>query len=217
MKRISLVKGLILYSYHSAIGNIAIVSAICLVVGILLVITGDSRFLNIFISLGITLMSCSLMYCVQKDKSSKWNRYQLAMPVKRSDVIASQYLGHLIALLYAIIFTGTFSYISIVLHKDILTMFNENALSIIPLSIGASLVSCALFYPFVPALDANGGESLIFVCMLIACCINAFIYWLGHKAELPQGINAALCIVLSIVFFIISFIITIKIYAKKDF
>jgi hypothetical protein len=139
------------------------------------------------------------------------------MPVKRSDVIASQYFGHLFALLSAIIFTGIFLCISFVLHEDIFIMFNEIALSIIPLTIGVSLVSCALFFPIVHALDANGGEALIVVCMLIACGINALIYWLGQKAELSQNINAILCIVLSIVFFIISFIITIKIYAKKDF
>jgi ABC-type transport system involved in multi-copper enzyme maturation permease subunit len=193
------------------------VSALCLVLGILLIITGDSRLLNIFIGLGITFMSCSLMYCVQKDKSSKWNKYQLTMPVKRSDVIASQYFGHLFALLSAIILTGIILRISIILHEDILIMFNEMALSIIPLTIGVSLVTCALFFPIVHALDTNGGEVLIVVCLLIACGINAFIYWLGNKAELSQDINAILCIVLSIVFFIISFIITIKIYAKKDF
>ena len=215
------IKGLLLYTFYSATATARLILGICLLFGVYLLCAIRFHALHahsapVFALMGIATFSCSFIMSEYKDVATKWSRVQLAMPIKRSDVIASKYLGHLLMLSLGIALTAIF----IGLHfplRDCVECFIENILWFVPASIGTSLISCGLFYPvaYVMGIDKDG--ALYLVCMFVSGGINALILWIGYTAKLPQIVNAAVCVIISAVLFVVSYVITAKIYAKKDF
>lgn len=216
MKKNSPIKGLIIYTFYSASGNTSIVLAVCLLIGIIMTVTGIPTGLSASVFFWITFLSCTLMISAHKDSASKWNRFQLAMPVKRSDVIASKYLGHLILLLVGIVLAGIFIGLSAAIHENLLNNVLDAVLTVVPACIGTSLLSCSLFYPIIYSIGENKEEALSLVCISSALAINVFVLWVGNMVKFSQYINAVFCIAVATVLFVVSYAITTKIYANKD-
>ncbi|MCL2773049.1 MAG: ABC-2 transporter permease [Oscillospiraceae bacterium] len=224
MKKNKPIKGLILYNFYSASYNILLIFAMFLLIGILLIaaekITGNlyyySSLYPAIILVGIGLFSWTFMLSSKKDSASKWNRFQLAMPIKRSDVITSKYLGQLMMMLVGIVLTAIFTGLFFGLHLLYWKDFVRYSFSYVPLSIGIALVSCGLFYPITYTVGENREEGFSVISMLVAGGINALILWIGHTANLSQIVNAIVCVAISAVIFVVSYAIAVKIYAKKD-
>jgi len=214
------IKGLLLHSFYSARTTIMILFCFSLLFGIFLCLAIHFGAIHahvapVFALLGISAFSCSLMAGEYKEIAVKWNKFQLAMPIKRSDAIASKYLGHLLMLLAGIIFTGIYIGLIFVLQEGCRECFVEKIFMSVPASIGTSLVSCALFHfiACVAGMDKEG--ALWVVCMFVSGGINGLILWTGYVANV-QFIGAAACILVSAALYAVFYVVTKKIYAKKD-
>jgi len=224
MKRNSPIKGLMLYAFHSASGNIALLTVGCLLMGFFIsagldrIVTaaGNTILYLSFTGLLIMIISSSLLVSASKDTASKWNRFQLAMPVKRTDVIASKYLGHLLMLLIAIVVAGITIGIGIVLHENLRESVIENLHIVISVGIVPSLIACGLFYPAIYTIGENKEEALFIVCLGGSMGIMLFFRWIGNAIGISQNIITILCAAVSVILFVASYVAATKIYAKKD-
>lgn len=216
MKKRHSITGLLLYSYHATRGTTLLILAVWILLGFIMLVTGDARIFPNLTGFGIVTISCSFMLCAHKDNSTQWNKCQLAMPIKRSDVIASKYLSLLFLMLAAIALIATFVGLSMVFHESIKEVVRNTSLLVISSSIGISLTACALFYPIIYTIGENKEEVIIIFCILGGAAINLFILVIGEKVNFSDITGATLCVLISAALFGVSYVITRKIYAKKD-
>ncbi|MBA4700544.1 MAG: ABC-2 transporter permease [Ruminococcus sp.] len=216
MKKRNSITGLLLYSYHATRGTTLLILAVWILHGFIMLVTGDARIFPNLTGFGIVTISCSFMLCAHKDNSTQWNKCQLAMPIKRSDVITSKFLSQLFLMLVAITLIATFVGLSMVFHESIKEVVRNTSLIVTSSSIGISLVACALFYPIIYTIGENKEEVIIIFCILGGAAINLFILVMGETLNFSNITSAALCIIISVALFGISYVITKKIYAKKD-
>jgi ABC-type transport system involved in multi-copper enzyme maturation permease subunit len=216
MKRNGAVKGLILYFFHSSAEGAMVSLAATSILGAAALIIGEPIFFSMISVFGIVLISCSFIISSNKDAASKWNKFQLALPVKRGEIIAAKYLGHLILLFAGLVLAGIFIVLGIILHDVPIEAAKADALLWIPACIGASLLAGALFYPAAYTIAVNKEEPFALTCIFGAGGISALILWLGHGLRFKGGVNAAFCIGISALLFAVSYIVAKKVFAKKD-
>ncbi|MCL2254672.1 MAG: ABC-2 transporter permease, partial [Lachnospiraceae bacterium] len=85
MKKNNATIGLILYSIHSASGNVIMLSLVYVLVGIIAIISGDRILVSASVGIGVLCVSNAILISSPKDANSKWNKLRLALPVKRSN------------------------------------------------------------------------------------------------------------------------------------
>jgi len=215
MKTKNPINGLILYSLYSSSGNIVLFLSISIILGVIYAITGNDPFSFLPPAIAVTTLPCTLMLTNHKDSASKWNRFQLTMPVKRKDVIASKYLGLLLLLVVGTVIFGMFTILGAVMHNGEDT--TARALFTFSLLAGAALLSGGLFYPAVYVFsDESKSEALSIICILGAFGINAGVLWIGDKANLAPNNAAVACLVVLVVLFAISYSVASKIYSQKN-
>ena len=215
MKKKNSINGLILYSLYSSGGNIVLFISISIILGVIYAVTGNESFSFLLPGIAVTTLPCTLMLTSHKESSSKWNRFQLTMPVKRKDVIASKYLGLLLLLLVGTAIFGMFTIFAAVLHsgEDIVS----SVLFIFSLLVGVALLSGGLFYPAVYVFsDESKSEALSIICILGAFGINAGVLWMGDKVGLASNSAAVVCLIVSAVLFALSYSVASKKYSQKD-
>jgi hypothetical protein len=215
MKKKNSINGLILYSLYSSGGNIVLFISISIILGVIYAVTGNESFSFLLPGIAVTTLPCTLMLTSHKESSSKWNRFQLTMPVKRKDVIASKYLGLLLLLLVGTAIFGMFTIFAAVLHsgEDIVS----SVLFIFSLLAGVALLSGGLFYPAVYVFsDESKSEALSIICILGAFGINAGVLWMGDKVGLASNSAAVVCLIVSAVLFALSYSVASKKYSQKD-
>jgi len=216
MKINSAIKGLMLYSFHSASGNITFMLTISLLPACIFLVTGAFSFFVIFAGIALIAVPCSLIMSAHKDSTSKWNRFQLTMPVKRKDVIAAKYLSHLLLLLVGIGLVGIFTAISIALHENLFFGIRQAGIDYFPVFIGIALLAGGLFYPLVYTVGENKEEALSAVCIAGAGGIFVLISWILNMTNLTQNNIALLCITITMVLLVCSYMTARNIYANKD-
>ncbi len=216
--------GLMIFMLYATSGNLSITLMACSILGILLLITGISTFHTFFIVLTIVMPPYSIITSIAggyaSKYSSKWERFQSAMPVKREDVTISQYLCTFIASTIGIPFIVITVGISIVLHESMAEIAGQvvsSTISIMSISLGIGLLLGALFFPLTcMKISKNRGESLAFVCVTVSLAIIAFLTWAGAYMNLSQYMTSLLRIAVSMISFILSYLLTKNLYGKLD-
>lgn len=216
--------GLIMFLFHSASANISITLMSCSIIGIIFLVTGISNFHVFFILMTIVMPPYSIITSVAggyvSRYSSKWERFQIAMPVRREDVTSSQYLCIIIASLVGTPFIVIITGLTIALHENLSEIVDKvisSTVSIFSISIGIVFLLGALFFPLTcMKISKNKGESLAFVCLFVAIGMIGLISWAGFCMNLSQYTISLLRITISIIFFMISYLITKNLYVKLD-
>lgn len=98
-------KGLLVYSLHSAVGSVLYTLLIGLVLGAALLVTG-SNLVNTFFGLVIIAGPAYIVIVGMGGKTGgNWERFQLAMPLRRRDLAKSQYLLVFLASIVGVTFS----------------------------------------------------------------------------------------------------------------
>ena len=89
-------KGLLKNNFYGVIENLKIALAFVMLVGVLLLITGEATLLSAFSLIAPPIIALLMVSCVRKESASKWEKYKLTLPVRRKAIIESQYISHTI-------------------------------------------------------------------------------------------------------------------------
>ena len=111
-------RGLLRNNLYGVIENIKIVFAFITVMGIVLLFSGDTTLLNIFSLLTAPMVAVLTISCLRKESASKWGKYKLTLPIKKTDIIKSQYISHLFWSLIGIVIVSVFMLITVLIHGN---------------------------------------------------------------------------------------------------
>lgn len=111
-------RGLLRNNLYGVIENIKIVFAFITVMGIVLLFSGETTLLNIFSLLTAPMVAVLTISCLRKESASKWSKYKLTLPIKKTEIIKSQYFSHLFWSLIGIVIVSVFMSITVLIHGN---------------------------------------------------------------------------------------------------
>ncbi len=214
-------KGLIRNNLYSAQNTLLITACLSSVIAIVALLEclinghSDSLFMIIFFQFAMFLGLYGVSF--QQDSVSKWNRFEITLPIKRSDVVKARYLSFLI---YAVIsLVCSILTIIVVLLTKVPINFERVGYSI-SFGIFSQLMTPAFMYPAILKLGYEKSDTI----MMIAAAGSAFIFIfvsLVIGPFVPNGVDANLFfrifgIIIAIIMFCLSYFVSLNIYRKKQ-
>lgn len=189
---------MILFGYMSSIGD-----------------GNNSGFVGVIIVLCTTMIVSTFSY----DDLNKWDSYVLTMPIKRNTIVLSKYLTMLIFSLMGVIFSLIISIINGYFKN---TLILSETLIITGLILSISVCFASLILPLIYKFGTEKARLLMIASFLIPTAAL-----LGLKNLLERfNSNVSIEIILNtlvyclpfiaILFFVISYFISTKIYCKKE-
>ena len=209
-------RGLLSYFYYSYSENIAIVMLLSLVLGVATVITGHTLVNNVFAMVGVAGIPYIIMMGMGGKSYPNWERFQLTMPVRRSHLIGSQYLCILLASLVGLPLVVLVKVITFALHEIdySLTTALLNTFALF----GTPLMMAGILFPLANTkFGENKGELFFSIGIFAAIGNFLLIHMVGNIYEWADGIASAVAFAVAVVMFVMSYLITNRIYAKLDF
>ena len=82
-------KGLLKNNFFIVWANAKVFSIFMLIIGIFIIAVRDQSFQIGYVMIGIVGFSVNAIAVVKNEFISKWGKYKLTLPVKRSDIVKS--------------------------------------------------------------------------------------------------------------------------------
>ena len=216
-------KGLLKNNFYGILASTKVFLIFMLLLGICVTMMEKNTFMIIvYALLGIIGFSINAITSLRNESSSKWSKYKLTAPVKRADIVRSYFLSQLIWLLAGMLFAGIEITLSILLHGSPFDR-NIDIFFVFATGTGISLFTASLFFP----LSYSGGteKNQVFLIISLIGSIGIFVKLVdllntlfGSSMTTFQMILAGFIIIIcSLLAFILSYLLTVGIFKKKEF
>ena len=212
-------RGLLSYMFQAASGNLLLTLLTSLALAAALLLTGIAFFHSFFVMAAIAGAPYIIMASMGGKKSHKWERFQISMPIRRSDLVNALYLCIFAASLVGIPLVVIVTSLYYVLHESIF----EHTLTTVLIDSSAlffslPLLMAGLLFPLAcTKAGENRGEALFTLCLLPAVANSLFMPMLAERLGFPKYTLALLPLAVALLVFVVSYFITRRIYAKLDF
>lgn len=216
-------KGLLKNNVYAVLSNAKLFSAMMLVLGIFVVgIDHDAQIFIIgYMLLCMTGFSVIAAASLRRESVSKWSKYKLTAPIRRTDIVKSYFLSQMAWLCIGMLLAGTAAALSILFYgfpfdKD------TDIFMVYVVGIGLSLFMGAIFFPLFYLGGEEHSEMLIGVSLLggvgvIMGASSLMNRWFGPHMTAFQIMTAgAAILVCALLAFFLSFLLTVRIFQKKE-
>lgn len=217
-------KGLLKNNLYATLPNAKAFSAIMLLLGVFVILM-DNKIPSLVIGymlLGIIGFSLNSMASLRKEGTTKWSKYKLTTPVKRSGIVWSYYLSLLFWLALGTVLAGIGVWLSIILHGFPFDK-NTDIFLVFVMGIGISLFMGAAFFP----LFYLGGEERNEVVLIISLfggigLVMALITFVNTLFPAPAAavqivLGGGIILISALLTFAVSCPLTILICRKKEY
>ncbi len=191
----------------------------CLVGSIAVSVVSQSLLIGYGLT-GIVGFTVCALIVVQKEFTSKWGKYKLTLPVRRADIIKSQFWNHLIWLLVGVVFAGAGISLSWLFHG---CQFDQplDILMLFALGVSISLFLGALYFPLFYLIGEERGEIILVIALLCAFVMDwgliSILNDLFGPGRTAILIGTAALFVCSLSAFFLSCPLTAWIYSRKEY
>ena len=212
-------KGLLKNNVYTVWANIKVFSVFMLVLGIFVIAVRDQPLQISYVMVGIVGFSVSAIVGVKNEFVSKWGKYKLTLPVKRTDIVGSYFINQIIWLLAGTLFTGMITGLSWFLHG---CPFDQSvdALTLVALGVSISLFMGAMFFPLFYLGGTERSDVFLVITLLCAFGIDLAITTVINEL-LDPGITtilfgASALTACSLLAFVLSYLLSVYIFRKKQ-
>lgn len=218
-------KGLLRNSYYGAIRSALVLLVAVFAVGLALLIIGSPTLLTLIVILSAAAACFVAISSFRREASTKWSKYELTTPVRRKDIVKTQYISHVSWVACGIIISVIFVTLAVVLHGNGHFFYElRDPLALFVFSTGTAVFMGALFYPITYFMGADKNEAMMIISLLGAVGLSFGITWLlnvayGFKklSDLEFYFSISVYMAVVIVFFIVSYYISTFIYNRKEY
>lgn len=213
-------KGLLKNNIYGTLSSVETFAGFMILFGIFgVTVIGQSVQIG-YVLIGIIGFSVSTLIVVKDEFTTKWGKYKLTLPVKRADIVKSQFLNQVIWLLVGTFFVGIELGLSWLFHG---CPFDQNldVLTLAALGISMSLFMGAIFFPLFYAGGEESGEMFWVIAILCAFGIDYTIGTILNDLLEPGTativFGAVALIVCSMAAFGVSYSVTVGIFERKEY
>lgn len=208
-------RGLLLSNLYSIERSVKGYTLLSIVVMTILLMTNNATALKISLFLPIVWIATTALETLKHDGESGWNKYEIMLPVKRAHIIKSKYFTFLLLVILGVVVTTL-----TMLVISFLGFFHFTFTSFNYIGRGVAMALCAgaLAYPLTYILGTKKSDTVILSS--IGFSIGMWLL-LGSLFSLSgqnsDEIFAVIHVVVSVLFFTLSYFICRVIYSRKEF
>lgn len=218
-------KGLFKNNLYGVIENIKIVFIFILALGTILLITGDSTILSVFSIISAPVIAVVSISCLRKESASEWDKYKLTLPVRRKDIIKSQYVSHLVWSVSGVVLVAVFMVITILLHGNQYFYYGfRDAITLILVGEVLAIWIGAIAYPLYYMWGSERTEVILVISVIGAVSavlgLSALVNFLtgsGSVSNTEYYISLILIIVITNIVFVLSYYLSNLIFSHKEY
>lgn len=211
-------KGLIRNNFYSMESNIKISFILCVLLIFTPFLIKDYSVISMIISIQIFIFIANVGTSLQADESSKWNKFEAALPLSSNAIIMAKYISFfmLIVLGFTIsVFTG----IAACLSNPQLTFSSiiwgyEYGLTL-------SIIVAAIVYPIILKTGTEKSELIIilaaFISVALMLLIAIILSPITNGMHLRSTLVGTVSVVVSLLLLYISYLVSLRIYRNKEF
>lgn len=217
-------KGLLRNNLYASASNTKTYAAVMLALG-LFVVAMDNKVPSLLINYMLISMvgfSVNGVSCMHEENASKWIKYKLTAPVRRSDIVKSYYITHLLWVSIGVLYAAVCVSLSIGLHgfpfdkpTDVLMLFI--------VGISVSLFMAMLFYPLIYSCGSEKYGVISFLSVLgaiiiVMAIVSLINYLFDAPLTLLQLVISGISLLLfAVICFLLSCPISILIFSRKEY
>ncbi len=217
-------KGLLKNQFYGALGSAVILLLFFLAIGVGLVISGNSLLLNIYVVVSSAAFAFNAVSGFRKEASSKWNKYELSIPVTRNQIVKSRFVSHAIWVFSGIILSALFVLITLAVHGNMYFYYPvRDPLMLFSCGMGIALLMGSIFYPLIYFLGTDKNEIIMIISLLGSVGATMGIFWLLNAANDFQRLSdsefylvVAVYLAIVLITYMLSYFFTTFIYQKKE-
>ena|GEM_PF-1498640 len=229
MKTKSPMRGMLTFALFSASGNALYLLLGCAAAAIAFLITsnvlpeGLQVLLFNFAALFGLLSFPLLVITSLGDKDGAWERFQLTMPIKRSDLLRVQYLAAMVAVVIGVALVVTTIFLSDLFGMTIFAEqmemdnnFTAGIFTMLP-TLAMPFLMSGLFFPLATTKLGKGKEAAIMnICQFFALAVMILAPFVANGFGLNFNTFGTAILAVSVVVFIVSYFISRRTYSKLD-
>lgn len=215
-------KGLIRNNFYTVEGSLRVTLILSFVATIMLAImgrltAGSGSLLSLVIGGNLGGFGALAATAIQKDAASKWNKFELTMPISRKDVVTARYLSCILYVLIGVVM----ALLNVLVFYLVTGTVNPERVSYgFAFGLGFALSIPIFMIPLVLIFGTDKSESLMAVSIVVGLAL-----FVGSSAIMTPFLKdtansdflfRASYVVFSIVLFVVSYVISCCIYKKKE-
>jgi ABC-2 type transport system permease protein len=211
-------RGLLLNNYYSLQNNIKSSLGIALLLSLVSFAGVDRSVLNAVIAAQIWIFVLSIGASLQMDEASKWNRFELTMPIRRKTVIHAKYLSFLMLILM-----GT----AVSLVTLALTYVSKGDIAHLNLSTGytfglsLSISTLAIYYPVILKFGVEKSEQMVMISAGLSLGLRLLVWMLLNLYRDDVNFNGPetgyVTLIPAVLLFAVSYLFAVRIHRNKEF
>lgn len=210
-------KGLFLNHFYASIGDMKLFLVVVVIAAAAAIVTGNPTAQEIFVYITITALSISAVASSRKGAVSNWDKFEITMPVQRKEIVKSRYLIYSFWLAVGVVIALAVTLVTMRIHKNSNLLHEmSNFYSMFVLGIGLSLLTGSLFFPIACLAGLDKSETILIISFLLSIGLTVLILNVLNYFITYFAIRMAAFIILYLIFFLGSYILTRGIYAKKE-
>lgn len=210
--------GLIRNNFYSMGSNLKMAFIMAAVLAFSPLLINNTSFYSMIIAVQMFLFVANTGTALHADEVSKWNKFEMTLPIKRSTIIGAKYITFFVLILCGFLM-GLCTTICANLAGQ--TWSFASALWGYAYGLVLSTISIALMYPIILRIGTEKNE-LIFLLSAFAAVGSMGVIALS-LSSVTGGINlhhplvSIVSALAAILMFLLSYFISLKIHKKKEF
>ena len=174
--------------------------------------------LSFIIAVQVFLFVVNTGTALHADEVTKWNKFELTLPVKRSTIIGAKYITFAILILCGLLIGFCTAFLINISGRT------WNDLSILwgyEYGLVLSIISVSLMYPIILKIGTEKNELVLILSAFAAvgfmCLIAAVLSPVTGGMNLQHPLVGVISISVALFMFVISFVVSVNIHKNKEF
>ncbi len=211
-------KGLIRNNFYSMENNIKISFIIALFSAVVSFFVKQDVFIQMIIAMQLFIFIVNVGTSLHADVVSKWNKFELTLPIKSNDIIKAKYISFAILILLGIVMgsiTAIYAYV---------TSGVSNVQSIFygyEFGLTLSAATAGIMYPLMLKIGTEKNEMIMILSAIAAVgllvLLSAILTPLTGEVNMKHPLVGIVSSIVAVVIFIGSYFVSVKIYRHKEF
>ncbi|WP_151734948.1 ABC-2 transporter permease ['Paenibacillus yunnanensis' Narsing Rao et al. 2020] len=210
-------KGLLINNYYSMQDNIKLSFGIALAVVLIPLFASGSKVMSMIIAVQTFVFASNMGTSLQMDETSKWNKWELTLPVTRTAVINAKY----ISFIFLITMGLASSLVTLLLHGFIGELDVNAVIDGYLFGLQLAITSIAIVYPLILKLGAEKSDVLLLTAAGLSIGLKMVIWYILYMFNNDINFNGRTVGIVStlaaLLLFAVSYLISARIQRHKEF
>ncbi|MBT2290031.1 ABC-2 transporter permease [Paenibacillus albidus] len=210
-------KGLVANNLYSMHDNIKLSLSVALPMAIVPLLAKDASIMAMIVAIQVFIFTSSMGASFQMDETSRWNKWEITMPVTRKTIISAKYISFILLILMGLAIS-----LVTVLLLGLRGEFNFDML-LFGYSYGLqlSISTVAIVYPLILKLGAEKSETLLITAAGLSLGLRLLAWYLLSMSDstitFRSPVVGQASLAFALVMFVWSYLLSARIHLNKEF